>query len=140
MRTTRSSAPGPANHGEARHAYVGGWAQQRGRFIALLLGVRRGRRRKLRYIGEVRTKPDDLATAMLEPRLRAGEVETSPFAEEPPHHRDHRHHWLAPELVAEISATSWNRDGVLSSASLQAVAERPSFRHPHWISPPKDAP
>ena len=44
-----------------QHAFVGGWSQRRGDFISLLLGVRQGRRRKLSYIGEVKTDPDGLA-------------------------------------------------------------------------------
>jgi bifunctional non-homologous end joining protein LigD len=123
--------------GDAQHAFVGGWSQRRGDFISLLLGVRQGRRRKLTYIGEVRTDPDDLAMTLLEPRLRESEVETSPFVEEPPEHPDHRHHWISPDLVAEIEFDGWTRNGTLGKAALKAVTDRPSFRHANWIAPPK---
>ena len=121
----------------AQHAFVGGWSQRRGDFISLLLGVRQGRRRKLTYIGEVKTGPDNLAKALLEPRLRESEVETSPFIEEPPEHPDHHHHWISPDLVAEIEFDGWTRDGTVGKAALKAVTDRSSFRHANWIAPPK---
>jgi bifunctional non-homologous end joining protein LigD len=132
-RTQRTSA-------DARHAFVGGWSQRRGDFVSLLLGVRQGRRRKLTYIGEVKTDPDDLAMTLLEPRLRESEVETSPFVEQPPEHPDHRHHWISPDLVAEIEFDGWTRDGTVGKAALKAVTDRPSFRHANWIAPPKQLP
>ncbi|WP_119300855.1 ATP dependent DNA ligase [Dongia deserti] len=119
-----------------RHAFVGGWSQRRGDFVSLLLGVREGRRRKLTYIGEVKTNPDGLTMNFLEPRLRESEVETSLFVDEPPTHRDHTHHWITPEVVAEIEFDSWNRDRTIKNASLRAVAERPAFRRANWIVPP----
>lgn len=121
----------------AQHAFVGGWSQRRGEFISLLLGVRQGRRRKLTYIGEVKTDPDGLEMTLLEPRLRESEVETSPFVEEPPEHPDHRHHWINPDLVAEIAFDGWTRDGTVGNAALKAVTDRPSFRHANWIAPLK---
>ncbi len=121
----------------AQHALVGGWSQRRGDFVSLLLGVRQGRRRKLTYIGEVKTDPDNLAMTLLAPRLRESEVETSPFVEQPPEHPSHRHHWISPDLVAEIEFEGWTRDGTLGKAALKAVTDRPSFRHANWIAPPK---
>ena len=121
----------------AQHAFVGGWSQRRGNFISLLLGVRQGRRRKLTYIGEVKTAQHNLATTLLEPRLRESEVETSPFVNEPPEHPDHRHHWISPDLVAEIEFDGWTRDGTVGKAALKAVTDRSSFRHANWIAPPK---
>ena len=122
---------------EARHAFVGGWCQRRGEFISLLLGVRLGKQRKLTYIGDVKTDPDGLATTLLEPLLREVEVETSPFVEPPPAHRDHAHHWIAPTLVAEIAFDGWSRDGTVSAPSLRAVADRQSFRNAKWVVLPK---
>jgi len=121
---------------EIRHAFVGGWSQRRGDFVSLLLGVREGKRRKLTYIGEVKTDPDGLAMNLLEPRLRESEVETSPFVDEPPAQRERTHHWIAPDVVAEIEFDSWNRDRTIKNASLRAVAERPSFRRANWAAPP----
>jgi bifunctional non-homologous end joining protein LigD len=121
---------------DVRHAFVGGWSQRRGDFVSLLLGVREGKRRKLTYIGEVKTDPDGLAMTLLEPRLRESEVETSPFVDELPAQRDRTHHWIAPDVVAEIAFESWNRDGTIKNASLRAVTERPSFRRANWAVPP----
>ena len=121
---------------EAQHAFVGGWSQRRGNFVSLLLGVRQGRRRKLTYIGEVRTDPKNLAMNFLEPRLRESEIEASPFIDEPPSLDSHTHHWIAPDVVAEIEFDSWSRDGTIRNASLRAVTERPSFRRAKWVVPP----
>lgn len=120
-----------------RHALVGGWSQRGGDFVSLLLGVRQGRRRKLTYIGEVKTESDGLAMSLLEPSLREGEVDASPFVDEPPAHRAHAHHWIAPDVVAEIEFESWNRDRTIKNASLRAVSERPSFRRANWAVPPE---
>jgi ATP-dependent DNA ligase len=122
---------------EAQHALVGGWSQRRGDFSSLLLGVRLGKQRKLTYIGEVTIDPDGLATTLLEPLLREVEAETSPFVEQPPAHRDHAHHWIAPTLVAEIAFDGWGRDGTVTAPSLRAVADRQSFRNANWIALPK---
>ena len=121
---------------DAHHALVGGWSQRRGDFVSLLLGVRQGRRRKLTYIGEVKTDPSGLAMNFLEPRLRESEIETSPFADEPPAHNNHTHQWIAPDVVAEIEFDSWSRDRTIKNASLRAVTERPSFRRANWAVPP----
>src|SRR5262245_28497904 len=124
------------NENDVRHAFVGGWSQRRGDFVSLLLGVREGKRRKLTYIGEVKTDPDGLAMTLLGPRLRESEVEASPFVDEPPAQRDRTHHWIAPDVVAEIAFVAWNRDGTIKNASLRAVTERPSFRRANWAVPP----
>lgn len=135
-RATQTTERERRDGSEARHALVGGWSQQRGNFVSLLLGVRHGRRRKLDYIGEVRTDPDGLVVNFLEQRLREGEVETSPFVEEVPDHPGHRHHWINPDLVAEIDLGKWTGKETGQSA-LRSVSERSSFRHPRWIRPPK---
>jgi bifunctional non-homologous end joining protein LigD len=115
------------------HALVGGWSQRRGDFVALLLGVRQGKRRKLTYIGEVKTDPNSLPMNFLEPRLRESEIEASPFVDEPPAHSNHTHHWIAPDVVAEIEFDSWGRDRTIKNATLRAVTERPSFRRANWV-------
>ena len=99
--------------------------------------MRLGKQRKLTYLGEVKTDPNDLATTLLEPLLREVEVEASPFIEPPPARRDHAHHWIAPTLVAEIAFDGWNRDGTVSAPSLRAVADRQSFRNAKWVALPK---
>jgi bifunctional non-homologous end joining protein LigD len=127
-----------ASRNEAQHAFVGGWAQRRGDFTSLLLGIRKGRRRKLDYIGEVKTDPHGLVVNLLEQRLREGEVEASPFVEDVPDHPEHRHHWIAPDLVAEIDFDGWTGGKAVREPSLRSVSERSAFRHPRWVKPPKD--
>lgn len=137
MRKSTPSRGKGERRASVRHALVGGWSQRRGDFVSLLLGVREGRRRKLTYIGEVKTDSNGLAMTLLEPRLREGEVEASPFADEPPAHRAHAHHWIAPDVVAEIEFESWNSNRTVKNASLRAVSERPSFRRANWALPPE---
>lgn len=121
-----------------RHALVGGWSQRKGRFTALLLGVRQGRRRKLTYVGEAPTSSESLLMNFLEQRLREAEIETSPFLAEVPTRPGETHHWIKPELVAELVFEGWSK-GRLRSPSLQSVTERSSFRRPHWIEMPPRA-
>lgn len=120
-----------------RHALVGGWSQRRGDFVSLLLGVRQGRRRKLSYIGEVKTNPDDLATNLLEPLLRESEVESSPFIDGVPTQSGRAHHWVHPDLVAEIEFDGWTTAKTVKRAALKAVTERQAFRRANWITVPK---
>ena len=129
----------PKSHSAAySHALVGGWSQRKGRFIGLLLGVRQGRRRKLTYIGEVPTSGDNLLMRFLEQRLREAEIETSPFLQEIPERANTTHHWINPELVAELVFEGWSK-GQVRSPSLQSVSERSSFRRPNWIEMPARA-
>jgi bifunctional non-homologous end joining protein LigD len=126
-------------HGEAsRHALVGSWSQRKGRFTSLLLGVRQHRRRKLTYIGEVPTSSDNLLMRFLEQRLREAEIEASPFLQEIPERANVTHHWINPELVAELVFEGWNK-GQVRSPSLQSVTERSSFRRPNWVEMPARA-
>jgi ATP-dependent DNA ligase len=120
----------------AGHAFVGGWSQRRGEFVSLLLGVRQGRRRKLTYIGEVKTNPNGLEMNFLEPHLREVEIEASPFVDQPPTRPNHTHHWIDPDLVAEIEFDNWTSAGTIGDAALKAVAARPSFRNAKWVVPP----
>jgi bifunctional non-homologous end joining protein LigD len=132
-----SRKPDRRKRGEAHHALVGGWSQQRGNFMSLLLGVRHGRRRKLDYLGEVKTDPNGLVVNFLEQRLREGEIETSPFVEDVPDHPGHRHHWVNPDLVAEINVDEWPTGREISQSALRSVSERSAFRHPRWIKSSK---
>jgi bifunctional non-homologous end joining protein LigD len=122
----------------AQHAMVGGWSQRKGRFTGLLLGIRQGKRRKLTYVGEAPTTSDVLVMRFLEDRLREAEIEISPFLDEPPVRPDTTHHWISPELVAEVEHDGWSK-GRIKGAMLQSVTERTSFRHPRWIEPPAGA-
>ena len=115
---------------------MGGWVQRRGSFVRLLLGVRTGRRRKLTFVGEVETPPDDLAMTFLEDQLRNTEVENSPFDSEIPVAGSVTAHWTAPELVAEVSFSGWTKSHTLSHPSVRWVTQRTAVRHAHWLRPP----
>ncbi|HEY1386480.1 MAG TPA: hypothetical protein VGF43_22850 [Dongiaceae bacterium] len=116
---------------------MGGWAQRRGEFVRLLLGVRTGRRRKLTFVGEVETPSDGLAMNFLEDQLRNTEVENSPFDSEIPIADSANPHWTAPALVAEVGFSGWTRSHTLSHPSLRWVTQRTAVRHAHWLRPPE---
>jgi ATP-dependent DNA ligase len=124
-------------HPETRHAFVGGWTQARGKFLRLLLGVREGRRRKLKFVGEVKTPSNQLAMNFLEDQLRTVEAEESPFDGEVPSSGSETRHWTAPELVAEIRFSGWTKSNLLSHPSINGVTPRTAVRHAHWPKPPE---
>ena len=105
--------------------------------MSLLLGIRKGRRRKLEFVGEVKTPADVLARTFLEDQLRQAETEDSPFVGDVLLSEAVDRHWTAPELVAEIDFPSWTKDTKIAQASLRAVAERASFRNVRWLEPPE---
>ena len=119
------------------HALVGGWTQRRGKFVSLLLGIRKGRRRKLEFVGEVKTPEGVLVMTFLEDQLRQAETEDSPFVDDVPSSGAVSRHWTAPELVAEIDFPGWTKDTKIAQASLRTVAERASFRNVRWLEPPE---
>jgi len=127
----------PARKNGAGHAFVGGWTQRRGKFLHLLLGIREGRRRKLRFVGMVPTPSNGLAMNFLEDQLRSAEIEESPFVDAVAVSDAASRHWTAPELIAEVDFAGWSKARTLSHPSLNWVTQRPAVRHAHWLKPPK---
>lgn len=117
------------------HALVGGWVQEHGRFTALLLGIREGRRRKLTFLGRAEVDPAGLLMRFLEPNLRRLEVELPPFVAPPEGGRGETLHWIRPELIAALRSDDGAPRKVWRRNQLATVLERGPLRHPNWLSP-----
>ena len=85
---------------------------------ALLLGVH-GDDGALRYCGKVGTGFDDDTLARLRKRLAALERPKPSVVD--PKRAERRPHWVAPELVAEVSFSEWTRDGKIRHPSFVAL-------------------
>jgi bifunctional non-homologous end joining protein LigD len=92
---------------------IGGYrpSDKKGRSFASLLVGEFGKD-ALIYKGRVGTGYDDAILRSLGAKLRAREVERSPFKEVPRAIRG-RARWVKPELVAEIAFTEETREGIL---------------------------
>src|SRR5215813_8523558 len=121
----------------ARHALVGGWTQRRGKFVHLLLGIREGRRQKLRFVAEIEMPADRLAMTFLEDQLRAAESENSPFDGDISSSASVTRHWIVPDLVADVDFSGWTGSHTLRDPSLNWVTQRSAVRHPQWLKPPE---
>jgi hypothetical protein len=75
--------------------------------------------------------------SLLEPRRQEGKIEASPFVDAPPAPREHAHHWVAPDVVAEIEFDDRSRARTVKNAPLRGVAQRSIFRHANWVTPPE---
>ncbi|MBV8688988.1 MAG: ATP-dependent DNA ligase, partial [Candidatus Eremiobacteraeota bacterium] len=78
-------------------------------FGSLLLGLYEGG--KLQYAGHVGTGFDEKMLAELYKRLRAIEVDRSPFTG--PVKANTPAHWVKPKLVAQVRFTEWTRDQLM---------------------------
>ena len=119
-----------------RYAFVGGWSRRNSKSLSLLLGVRKGRQRKLIYIGEAKVDPQSPFVSLLERRLRKGEVDASPFVGDIPADADSAYHWVAPQLVAEITFEGWTKARRISHPHLHTLIEHKAFKRPAWVEIP----
>jgi bifunctional non-homologous end joining protein LigD len=108
-------------HLRMQEVVVGGWSPGQGRrqggIGSLLLGVPDGDGR-LVYAGHVGTGFSDRVLVELGERLRADEVDASPFADPVPRLHARGAHWVRPRLVGEVVFAEWTREGMM--------------RHPAW--------
>jgi bifunctional non-homologous end joining protein LigD len=104
---------------------IGGWTDPqgtRGWFGALHLGVYDGDR--LVYVGRVGTGFDEATLRDLARRLKPLARATSPFDVRSPTGRGH--HWVEPQLVAEVRFTEWTHDsGIRHPAFLGLRDDKP---------------
>lgn len=101
---------------------VGGYTEPSGsrtHLGAILVGVHDPDRGFL-YSGKVGTGFDSATLRLMAEKLRAIEVDTSPF-KNPPKMRGV--HWVAPKLVAEVEFTAWTRGGNLRHPSFMGLRE-----------------
>jgi bifunctional non-homologous end joining protein LigD len=107
---------------------IGGFTESdsfRGGFGALVLGHREPQ--GLVYVGRVGTGFTTKTLEDLRARLSRLERPTSPFSHELPREDRQGVHWVDPELVAEVSYSTWTRDRRL---------RHPSFVRLRGITPP----
>jgi bifunctional non-homologous end joining protein LigD len=101
--------------GARQELVVGGFTEPKGSrtgFGALLVGYHEDG--ALRYAGKVGTGYDHVTLRSLGARLQALERDTSPFSEPI---RDPSAHFVAPDVVVEVTFTEWTRDGRLRHPS-----------------------
>ncbi|HEX7879805.1 MAG TPA: non-homologous end-joining DNA ligase, partial [Candidatus Eisenbacteria bacterium] len=104
---------------------IGGYTDPTGGrvgFGALLIGVRDASG-KLKPAGRVGTGFDTAGLADLHRRLKALEIDTSPFDPSPVGARARGVHWVKPILVGEVEFTEWTSEGQLRHPSFQGLRE-----------------
>jgi bifunctional non-homologous end joining protein LigD len=101
---------------------IGGYTDpggERDEFGALLLGAHDAKG-SLRFVGRVGTGFGGSQLTSLKRRLSALPRKTPPFADPP---RGGGLHWVAPELVAEVSFAAWTSDHLLRQASFEGLRD-----------------
>jgi bifunctional non-homologous end joining protein LigD len=101
---------------------IGGWSESdRGRpFASLLLGT--WQNGKLHYAGRVGAGYDEHDLQEIGKKLRALEVDQSPFVDVPRAIR-RRAHWVKPVLVAQVRYTELTRGGIVRHGVFEGLRE-----------------
>jgi bifunctional non-homologous end joining protein LigD len=109
--------------GQRQEFVIGGYTDPKGARTgigSLLLGVHDGQG-ALRYAGNVGTGFNEQTLRELRARLDALHADGSPFAADPGVPRSA--HWVAPELVCEVSFGEWTRDGRVRHSVFQGLRD-----------------
>ena len=99
---------------QTQEVIIGGWVPERRRATAvgaLLVGV--PTEEGLRYVGQVGTGFTEATRRELHYRLTELAAPTSPFADEVGPEPDRSVHWVAPQLLGEVSYRQWTSHGRL---------------------------
>ncbi|PWF48738.1 DNA ligase D, partial [Massilia glaciei] len=109
--------------GQRQEFVIGGYTDPQGARTgigALLLGIQGGDG-LLEYVGNVGTGFNEATLRDLKRRLAALETDQSPFP--PKAVAARKHHWVRPELVAEVSFAEWTDSGAIRHAVFQGLRD-----------------
>jgi bifunctional non-homologous end joining protein LigD len=100
---------------------IGGWTTTGTAFRSLIAGVMRGG--KLVHVGRIGTGFGKDKVARLLPKLKAIEIDRSPFEGEGAPRKAANIHWVKPQLVAEIEYAGFTGEGAIRQAAFKGLRE-----------------